>query len=78
MPESHGCADAAPDQQPREERLCRRAELEFGLAVPDGAVVARRARDSLALADEAVAPAVDWAEAARRVAWADAQARRGD
>jgi hypothetical protein len=72
------CRTRAPDQQPREERLCRRAELEFGLAVPDGAVVARRARDSLALADEAVAPAVDWAEAARRVAWADAQARRGD
>jgi hypothetical protein len=71
------CRTRAPDQAAREERLCRRAELEFGLAVPDGAVVVQRARDSLALADQAVAPAIDWAVAARRVAEADAQARRG-
>ena len=57
----------------REERLCRQAELELGLALPDeaGAVVVRRARESLALADVDVAPAVDWALAARRVAEAD-------
>jgi len=55
----------------REERLCRRAELELGLAMPDGKVVVRRARESLSLADREVAPAVDWAEAARRVADAD-------
>lgn len=58
-------------ERPREERLCRRAELELGLALPDGEVVVRRARESLSLADREVAPAVDWAEAARRVADAD-------
>jgi len=61
-------------QRPREERLCRQAELEFGLALPDGQVVVERARASLALSDREVAPVVDWAEAARRVAEAD---RRG-
>ena len=60
----------------REERLCRRAELDFGLALPDGAVVVQRARDSLALDAEGVAPAIDWQEAARRVAEIDAAARR--
>lgn len=52
----------------REERLCRRAELEFGLALPPelGGPVAERALASLALADEDVAPTVDWAEATRR------------
>jgi len=66
-----------PADHAREERLCRRAELELGLALPDGSVVVQRARASLALPDQAVAPAVDWAEAARRVAAVDAQARRG-
>ena len=62
----------------REERLCRRAELELGLALPDGDVVVRRARESLDLSDREVAPEVDWAEAARRVAEADGEAgRRG-
>jgi hypothetical protein len=69
------CRMRAPDQPAREERLCRRAELELGLALPDGDVVVRRARDSLALGDREVAPAVDWAEAALRVAEADARAR---
>jgi hypothetical protein len=52
----------------REERLCRRAELEFGLSLPEalGAPVVERARDSLALADQDVAPTIDWAEAMRR------------
>ena len=71
------CGTRPPEHHAREERLCRRAELEFGLAVPDGAVVVQRARDSLALADQEVAPTVDWTEASRRVAEADAQARRG-
>src|SRR6185295_8779665 len=41
----------------REERLCRRAELEFGMALPPelGAPVIERAIESLALADEEVA-----------------------
>jgi hypothetical protein len=58
----------------REERLCRRAELELGLAVPDGEPIVRRALESLALADAEVAPDIDWAEAARRVARVDRQA----
>ena len=70
------CGPLPPEQRPREERLCRKAELEFGLALPDGAVVVERARSSLALADQEIAPAVDWAEAARRVATADARARQ--
>jgi hypothetical protein len=53
----------------REERICRRAELDFGRSLPPalGAPVAERALASLALADEEVAPAIDWAEAQRRV-----------
>jgi len=70
------CRTRPADRHAREERLCRRAELELGQALPDGEgeVVVRRARESLALADREVAPAVDWAEAARRVAEADEQA----
>lgn len=65
---------APQSERHREERLCRRAELELGLAMPDGQVVVRRARESLTLADREVAPAVDWAEAARRVADVDRNA----
>ena len=52
----------------REERICRRAELDFGLALPRelGAPVVERAVASLALEDEGVAPEIDWAEALRR------------
>ena len=62
-----------PDALPREERLCRRAELAFGLALPPalGAPVIERARASLELADAEVAPAIDWNEAARRQAAVD-------
>jgi hypothetical protein len=55
------------NRRPREERLCREAELEFGMALPDGAAVIERARASLALEDEGVAPEIDWEEAWRRV-----------
>lgn len=55
----------------RHERICRRAELEWGEAVPDGEAVIRRARESLALRDDDVAPAIDWREAARRIEAAD-------
>lgn len=71
---SRMCRTRSPEQQAREERLCRRAELELGLALPDGEIVVQRARDSLALTDREVAPVVDWAEAVRRVAAADADA----
>jgi hypothetical protein len=57
----------------KEERLCRRAELTFGESLPSelGAPVVERALASLSLADEEVAPAIDWNEAARRQAAAD-------
>ena len=67
-PESHNA--------PREERICRRAELEFGLALPSelGAPVIERARQSLELSDGGVAPHIDWAEAQRRQDAIDRQA----
>jgi hypothetical protein len=55
----------------RHERICRRAELDLGLAVPDGAPVVQRALESMALADDEVAPRIEWAEAARRVGEVD-------
>jgi hypothetical protein len=73
---AHICGPLPPEQRAQEERLCRKAELEFGLALPDGAVVVERARFALGMADQEVAPSVDWAEGARRVAAIDAQARR--
>ena len=52
----------------REERICRRAELAFGHALPLelGAPVIERAMASLMLDDEGVAPNIDWTEARRR------------
>ena len=60
----------------REERICRRAELDFGLALPPalGEPVVERARASLELEDEEVAPQIDWAEALRRQQAIDAAA----
>ena len=55
----------------RHERICRRAELDWGRAVPDGEPVVRRALESMALADEEVAPTIEWEEASRRVAAVD-------
>lgn len=55
----------------RHERICRRAELDFGLAVPDGAPVVQRAVESMRLADEEVAPEIEWGEAGRRIAEVD-------
>jgi hypothetical protein len=62
----------------KEERLCRRAELEFGRALPLdlGRPVIERALASLALEDEEVAPAIDWAEATALQDEIDRQARR--
>jgi hypothetical protein len=61
----------------KEERLCRRVELEFGLALPRdlGAPVIERAIESLGLADEDVAPVIDWDLAMRRQAEVDRAAR---
>ncbi|HEX6040474.1 hypothetical protein [Longimicrobium sp.] len=51
----HGGRVVPPDLVAWEERLCRKAELGFGLRVPDAAVV-ERARSSLALSDREIAP----------------------
>jgi hypothetical protein len=61
----------------REERLCRRTELAFGESLPPdlGAPVVERARASLLLADDEVAPQIDWALAQRRQNAIDEQAR---
>ena len=66
----------APDDSPKQERFCRRAEIEFGALVPGGDAVVRRAVESLALTDAEIAPDVDPRLAARRVAEADAAAGR--
>lgn len=60
-----------PGDKAREERLCREAELEFGLAIPGGEVVVERARGGLLLSDAEVAPTIDWSLATRRVAEVD-------
>ena len=79
--------DPAARDMAREERLCRRAELAFGLALPPslGQPVVARATEALALSDADVAPDVDWrlANAAKLRADQDAveawrRARGGD
>jgi hypothetical protein len=71
---AHFSVPPFPERRARHERICRRAELEWGLAVPGGEPVVQRALESLALADEEVAPEVDWQEAERRVAQIDREA----
>lgn len=70
-----GVAAAGRDRA-REERLCRRAELAFGLALPPelGAPVVERALASLALDDAEVAPVIDSRVAAARIAEVDRKA----
>jgi hypothetical protein len=51
----------------REERFCRRAEIEFGRVVPGGAPVVERALATLASSDAEVAPEIDWQVAMQRV-----------
>ena len=46
-----------------EERMCRRAEIEFGEQAPGGAPVVVRAREILGLSDDEVAPGIDIAVA---------------
>jgi hypothetical protein len=61
----------------KEERLCRRAELEFGRALPAelGLPVIERALGTLSLADAEVAPEIDWNEAFDRQQSVDQAAR---
>lgn len=62
---------AGPDQSHRQERFCRRAEIEFGALVPGGEPIVQRAMESLSLSDQDIAPAIDPVLAARRVAEVD-------
>lgn len=66
-----GSADRA-----RQERFCRRAEVEFGRLVPGAEPIVQRARASLALADAEVAPEIDRSLAAERIARVDVEAMR--
>jgi hypothetical protein len=72
------CRPDTPRDRAHEERICRRAELDFGRALPPelGAPVIERALASLELDDEDVAPTIDWNEAQRRQDAIDAAARR--
>ena len=62
-----------PRDMAREERLCRKAELAFGRALPPelGAPVVERALETLGMADADVAPVIDWRVAQARVDAAD-------
>lgn len=55
----------------RQERFCRRAEIELGRLAPGGAAVVARAERALELEDAEVAPEIDWSLAARRMEEAD-------
>jgi hypothetical protein len=64
------------EDRARQERFCRRAEIEFGALVPGGERVVERARWTVDQSDEDVAPVIDPEVAARRVAEVDRQALR--
>jgi hypothetical protein len=62
------------EDRARQERFCRRAEIEFGLLVPDGDRVVQRAQWSADQSDEDVAPVIDPRLAAQRIAEVDRMA----
>jgi hypothetical protein len=62
------------EDRARQERFCRRAEIQFGELVPGGDRVVERARATLAQSDEDVAPLIDSRLAARRIAEVDREA----
>ena len=64
------------EDRARQERFCRRAEIEFGTLVPGGERVVERARWTSDLSDEEVAPAIDPRLAAQRIAEVDRAALR--
>ena len=59
------------EDRARQERFCRRAEIEFGTLVPGGEKVVARAQWTSDLSDEEVAPEIDPALAAQRIAEVD-------
>ena len=50
-----------------EERMCRRAEVQFGQRAPGGAPVVARAMEILGMSDDEVAPGIDLAVADARL-----------
>jgi hypothetical protein len=64
------------EDRARQERFCRRAEIEFGKLVPEGEKVVARGEWSSALDDEEVAPVIDPQLAAQRIAEVDRAALR--
>jgi hypothetical protein len=64
------------EDRARQERFCRRAEIEFGLLVPGGRRVVERAQWSSDLSDEEVAPVIDPTLASARIAAVDRQVLR--
>jgi hypothetical protein len=64
------------EDRARQERFCRRAEIELGLLVPNGERVVERARWTSDLSDEEVAPRIDPRLAAQRIADVDRAALR--
>jgi hypothetical protein len=66
------------EDRARQERFCRRAEIEFGLLVPNGERVVERATWTVDQSDEDVAPVIDPNLAAQRIAEVDREVlRRG-
>lgn len=59
------------EDRARQERFCRRAEIEFGRLVPHGDSIVARALATSELSDDEVAPVIDPALAARRIAEVD-------
>lgn len=59
------------ESRAREERFCRRAEIEFGSLAPGGGPVVERALAAMAGSDEEVAPVIDPVLARRRIAEVD-------
>jgi hypothetical protein len=64
------------EDRARQERFCRRAEIEFGLLVPNGERVVERAQWTNDQSDEDVAPVIDPHLAAQRIAEVDREALR--
>jgi hypothetical protein len=65
------------EDRARQERFCRRAEIEFGMLAPGGERVVERAQWTSDLSDEEVAPVIDPRIAAERIAEVDRAALRG-
>jgi hypothetical protein len=65
------CGPGYLERRTREEALCRKAEIQFGLAIPNGEAIVMRAHEARVaeLSEDAIP--IDWAEAYRRAALAE-------